>query len=114
MFVFNSKCIHLLSCFDHRNHVCLVSELRTISKENDFAPFPRHHIQSFAKQFLGSVACKFLIGSQWVTPLPINGFAVLHELRLIHTDLKPENILLVKNDYRIVEIPLHGKVRSFH
>ncbi|EMD34114.1 hypothetical protein CERSUDRAFT_55661 [Gelatoporia subvermispora B] len=89
------KCIHLLSCFDHRNHVCLVSELLGMCvydflKENDFAPFPRHHIQSFAKQLLGSVA-------------------FLHELRLIHTDLKPENILLVKNDYRIVEIPLHGK-----
>lgn len=26
-------------------------------KENEFAPFPRHHIQSFAKQLLGSVAC---------------------------------------------------------
>lgn len=28
-------------------------------KENEFAPFPRHHIQSFARQLLGSVACKF-------------------------------------------------------
>ncbi|OCH95442.1 CMGC CLK protein kinase [Obba rivulosa] len=89
------KCIHLLSCFDHRNHVCLVSELLGMCvydflKENDFAPFPRHHIQSFAKQLLGSVA-------------------FLHELRLIHTDLKPENILLVKNDYRITEVPVHGK-----
>ena len=27
-------------------------------KENDFAPFPRHHIQPFARQLLGSVACK--------------------------------------------------------
>jgi hypothetical protein len=26
-------------------------------KENDFAPFPRDHIQSFAQQLLGSVAC---------------------------------------------------------
>ena len=26
-------------------------------KENDFAPFPRDHIQSFARQLLGSVAC---------------------------------------------------------
>ena len=26
-------------------------------KENEFAPFPRHQIQSFARQLLGSVAC---------------------------------------------------------
>lgn len=30
-------------------------------------------------------------------------FAVMHELRLIHTDLKPENILLVSSDY--VKVP---------
>jgi hypothetical protein len=29
-------------------------------KENDFAPFPRDHIQSFARQLLGSVACMYL------------------------------------------------------
>ncbi|KAI6039818.1 kinase-like domain-containing protein [Pisolithus marmoratus] len=74
------KCIHLLHWFDHRNHICLVSELLGMCvydflKENEFAPFPRHHIQSFARQLLGSVA-------------------FLHELHLIHTDLKPENILL--------------------
>lgn len=57
-----SKCIHLLAWFDHRNHICLVSELLGMCvydflKENDFAPFPRQHIQSFARQLLGSVAC---------------------------------------------------------
>lgn len=26
-------------------------------KENDFSPFPRQHIQAFARQLLGSVAC---------------------------------------------------------
>lgn len=30
-------------------------------------------------------------------------FAVMHELRLIHTDLKPENILLVSAEY--VKVP---------
>lgn len=30
-------------------------------------------------------------------------FAVMHDLRLIHTDLKPENILLVSPEY--VKIP---------
>ncbi|KAI0925908.1 hypothetical protein AcW1_008217 [Taiwanofungus camphoratus] len=90
-----NKCIHLLQWFDHRNHICLVSELLGMCvydflKENDFAPFPRHHIQSFARQLLGSVA-------------------FLHELHLIHTDLKPENILLVNNDYRIAQVPVPGK-----
>ena len=59
---FYSKCIHLLNWFDYRNHICLVSELLGMCvydflKENDFAPFPRDHIQSFARQLLGSVAC---------------------------------------------------------
>jgi len=90
-----NNCIHLLSWFDHRNHICLVSELLGMCvydflKENDFAPFPRHHIQKFARQLLGSVA-------------------FLHELRLVHTDLKPENILLVHNDYRVVHVPVPGK-----
>ncbi|TEB34629.1 CMGC/CLK protein kinase [Coprinellus micaceus] len=90
-----NKCIHLLHWFDHRNHICLVSELLGMCvydflKENDFAPFPRHHIQDFARQLFGSVA-------------------FLHDLRLIHTDLKPENILLVHNDYRVVNVPIPGK-----
>ncbi|KAF9000601.1 kinase-like domain-containing protein [Cyathus striatus] len=90
-----NKCIHLLHWFDHRNHICLVSELLGMCvydflKENDFAPFPRHHIQDFARQLLGSVA-------------------FLHDLRLIHTDLKPENILLVHNDYRTVHVAVPGK-----
>ncbi|KAF6757242.1 CMGC/CLK protein kinase [Ephemerocybe angulata] len=90
-----NKCIHLLHWFDHRNHICLVSELLGMCvydflKENDFAPFPRHHIQDFARQLFGSVA-------------------FLHDNRLIHTDLKPENILLVHNDYRVVNVPIPGK-----
>ncbi|KAN0120967.1 Protein kinase-like domain containing protein [Russula decolorans] len=89
------KCIHLLNWFDYRNHICLVSELLGICvydflKENDFTPFPRDHIQSFAQQLLGSVA-------------------FLHDLHIIHTDLKPENILLVRNDFRTVTIPTSGK-----
>ncbi|KAH9966248.1 CMGC/CLK protein kinase [Lactifluus volemus] len=89
------KCIHLLNWFDYRNHICLVSELLGMCvydflKENDFAPFPRDHIQSFAQQLLGSVA-------------------FLHDLHIIHTDLKPENVLLVRNDSRTVTIPTPGK-----
>jgi len=64
----SSNCIHLLSWFDHRNHICLVSELLGMCvydflKENDFAPFPRHHIQKFARQLLGSVACELVTAS---------------------------------------------------
>lgn len=82
------KCIHLIEWFDYRNHICIVSELLgkciyDFLKENNFAPFPRLHIQDFARQVLASVA-------------------FLHDLTLVHTDLKPENILLVNNDYRIV------------
>ncbi|KAJ7039602.1 kinase-like domain-containing protein [Mycena alexandri] len=89
------KCIHLLNWFDHRNHICLVSELLGMClydflKDNDFAPFPRQHIQSFARQLLGSVA-------------------FLHDLHLIHTDLKPENILLVNNEFKTVHVPVPGK-----
>jgi dual-specificity kinase len=52
--------------FDHKNHICIVSELYGMCvydflKENEFAPFPRHHIQQFARQLLGSVACKYLV-----------------------------------------------------
>lgn len=33
-------------------------------KENDFAPFPRHHIQSFARQLLKSVACTSIVSNR--------------------------------------------------
>ncbi|KAF9046842.1 kinase-like protein [Hymenopellis radicata] len=89
------KCVHLVHWFDHKNHICLVTELLGMCvydflKDNDFAPFPRHQIQSFARQLLGSVA-------------------FLHDLKLVHTDLKPENILLVHNDYKTASVPVPGK-----
>lgn len=116
MIHFSSKCIHLLHWFDHRNHICLVSELLGMCvydflKENEFAPFPRNHIQSFARQLLGSVACVLFVT---LLHLRITHFMcavlVLHDLHLIHTDLKPENILLVHNDYRLAVVPVPGKV----
>jgi dual-specificity kinase len=111
-----SKCIHLLNWFDYRNHICLVSELLGMCvydflKENDFAPFPRDHIQSFAQQLLGSVACTCFT-SWWRDRLLMSCHLVLHDLHIIHTDLKPENILLVRNDSRTVTIPTPGKVPS--
>ncbi|KAG9005808.1 dual specificity protein kinase kns1 [Tulasnella sp. JGI-2019a] len=86
-----NKCIHLEEWFDYRNHICIVTELLGLCiydflRENEFQPFPRRHIQDFAKQLL-------------------QGVAFLHELNLIHTDLKPENILLVDNTTRIVSVP---------
>jgi hypothetical protein len=64
IFIIYSKCIHLLEWFDFRNHICMVFELLGQSvfdflKENEFHPFPAHHIQHFARQLLTSVACKF-------------------------------------------------------
>ncbi|MBW0494834.1 hypothetical protein O181_034549 [Austropuccinia psidii MF-1] len=83
-----NKCIHLLDVFDYCNHICIVTELLSLSvfdflKENQYSPFPASHIQSFARQLLSSVA-------------------FLHELRLIHTDLKPENILLLDSSAAII------------
>lgn len=54
-----------MHCFDYQNHVCLVSELLSSSvfdflKENSYIPFPFSQIQSFARQLLGSVACKII------------------------------------------------------
>jgi dual-specificity kinase len=80
-------------------------------KENDFAPFPRHHIQAFARQLLKSVACKSFLSLSFIILITMT--LVLHDLHLIHTDLKPENILLVKNDYSTVSIPVPGKVSVF-
>ncbi|KAJ1307557.1 hypothetical protein OPQ81_001654 [Rhizoctonia solani] len=79
------NCIHYLETFDHRNHICIVTQLLgqclyDFLKENQFTPFPRRHIQDFARSLLDSVA-------------------FLHDLQLIHTDLKPENILLVDSAY---------------
>ncbi|KAG9093604.1 dual specificity protein kinase kns1 [Ceratobasidium sp. UAMH 11750] len=79
------NCIHYLETFDHRNHICIVTQLLgqclyDFLKENQFTPFPRRHIQDFARSLLDSVA-------------------FLHDLQLIHTDLKPENILLVDSSY---------------
>ncbi|KAK9898829.1 kinase-like protein [Cystobasidium minutum MCA 4210] len=86
----DNKCIHLLDCFDHKNHICIVTKLLSCSvfdflKDNNYLSFPMAHIQSFAKQLLLSVA-------------------FLHDLRLVHTDLKPENILLVNNDFGSIPI----------
>jgi len=59
-----NKCIHLRDCFDFLNHICIVTDLYGQSvfdflKANSFVPFPSSQIQSFARQLLTSVACKY-------------------------------------------------------
>lgn len=76
-------------------------------KENDFKPFPRAHIQLFAKQLLSSVACEFITTSFCIRLVTDPGL-VLHDLHLVHTDLKPENILLVDSDARIITETIPG------
>ena len=105
-----SKCIHLLDWFDHKNQICLVSELLSMClydflKENDFQVFPRRHIREFTCQLLGSVACKLLyLTSPCVTACWCLAFNhSFTQVTLVHADLKPENILLVDNSSRSVE-----------
>ncbi|KAG1823058.1 kinase-like domain-containing protein [Suillus variegatus] len=50
-------------------------------KENEFVPFPRNHIQSFARQLLGSVA-------------------FLHDLHLIHTDSTTQPVVSTRHYLR--------------
>lgn len=78
-------------------------------KENEFAPFPRNHIQSFARQLLGSVACESFPFVSFNDHTHVT-YSVLHDLHLIHTDLKPENILLVCNNFRLANVTVPGKV----
>lgn len=97
------RCIHLRDCFDFRGHTCLVMNLLDSSifdylKGNGFVPFPNSHIQSFAKQLLTSVACKFSVVILGFSILIIS--PVVHDLGLVHTDLKPENILLCDASYQ--------------
>lgn len=67
------RCIHLRDCFDFRGHICIVTDLLDLSlfdflKGNGFVPFPNSHIQSFARQLLTSVACKFSLEGRITEP----------------------------------------------
>ncbi|KAI9362966.1 kinase-like protein [Zopfochytrium polystomum] len=84
------RCIHLVSHFDFRNHVCMVFELLAQSifdylKDNHFQPFPTWQIQEFAHQIVEAVQ-------------------FLHGLGLIHTDLKPENLMLQNTNSVVVDV----------
>lgn len=93
-----NRCIHLLECFDYKNHICIVTDLFGMSifdflESNHYIPFPRSHIKSFAKQLFSSVA-------------------FLHGLNLVHTDLKPENILLKSNKSYSEPLANHTKHKT--
>lgn len=83
------KCIHVRESFMYRGHMCIVTDLLSMSvydflRSNHFLAFPASHVQSFARQMLLSVC-------------------FLHDLGLVHTDLKPENILLKDASYKLGE-----------
>ncbi|KAM4749550.1 dual specificity protein kinase CLK3 [Rhinophrynus dorsalis] len=78
-------CVLMRDWFEFHGHVCIAFELLGKStfdfqKENNFLPYPLHHIRHMAFQLCH--ALKFL-----------------HENQLTHTDLKPENILFVNSDF---------------
>lgn len=59
-----NRCIRLRDCFNYRGHICIVMELAGQSvdaflRHNNFIPFPISHIRSFARQMLGSTACRY-------------------------------------------------------
>lgn len=87
----HNRCIHVRENFLYRGHVCIVTDLLSMSlydflKSNKYLAFPASHVQSFARQLIKSVS-------------------FLHDLGLIHTDLKPENILLRSSESNSLDIP---------
>jgi dual-specificity kinase len=75
-----------------------------VCEDNDFAPFPHHRIQKFARQLLGSVARKLDIPESSIIASCVMSSSIQPEA--INTDLKPENILLVHNYFRAVHVPV--------
>ncbi|KAK6920614.1 Protein kinase domain [Dillenia turbinata] len=99
-------CVQIRNWFDYRNHICIVFEklgpsLYDFLRKNNYRPFPIDLVREIGRQLLDCVAC--IINSSVLTRVLFYLFAVMHDLRLIHTDLKPENILLVSPEY--VKIP---------
>ncbi|XP_005994151.1 dual specificity protein kinase CLK3 isoform X2 [Latimeria chalumnae] len=78
-------CVQMSDWFDYHGHMCITFELLGKStfdflKDNNYLPFPIHHIRHIAYQ----LCC---------------GLKFLHDNKLTHTDLKPENILFVNSDF---------------
>jgi dual-specificity kinase len=61
-----NRLVHIRDKFELSERIFIVMDLLDKSlydflKENDFAPFPDSHIQSFAHQILEGLACKYNI-----------------------------------------------------
>ncbi|KAH1248852.1 Serine/threonine-protein kinase AFC2 [Glycine max] len=98
-----NRCVQIRNWFDYRNHICIVFEklgpsLYDFLRKNNYRSFPIDLVHLIYCQTL-------LFLSLWVSFLIVSfyEFAVMHDLRMIHTDLKPENILLVSPEY--VKVP---------
>ncbi|KLP06683.1 Uncharacterized protein Y057_9014 [Fusarium fujikuroi] len=79
-------CIRVQECFEYRGHICMVMDLLGQStceflEQNNYLPYPKGHIQSFARQLFNSVAC------------------------IVHADIKPENLVLCDHTY--CTLPYH-------
>ncbi|CZR49627.1 uncharacterized protein FPRO_14894 [Fusarium proliferatum ET1] len=84
-------CIRVQECFEYRGHICMVMDLLGQStceflEQNNYLPYPKGHIQSFARQLFNSVA-------------------FLHDLGIVHADIKPENLVLCDHTY--CTLPYH-------
>ncbi|KAJ7307356.1 hypothetical protein JRQ81_009368 [Phrynocephalus forsythii] len=80
-------CVKMYDWFDYHGHMCISFELLGLStfdflKDNNYLPYPLHHIRHMAYQVCQAVR-------------------FLHDNKLTHTDLKPENILFVSSDYEM-------------
>nr|POE68551.1 serine/threonine-protein kinase afc2 [Quercus suber] len=102
----------VLECWDReRKEMVAIKIVRGIKKYREAAMIEIEMLQQlggsnilYVYRHFVELACVLFIF--WLCSLMIFlsiAFAVMHELRLIHTDLKPENILLVSSDY--VKVP---------
>ncbi|KAK2976575.1 hypothetical protein RJ640_024196, partial [Escallonia rubra] len=105
-----TRCVQIRNWFDYRNHICIVFEklgpsLYDFLRKNSYRSFPIDLVREFGRQLLESVACLSMITTTLILLVFVLliFFAVMHDLRLIHTDLKPENILLVCSEY--IKVP---------
>ncbi|SCO54404.1 uncharacterized protein FFNC_15495 [Fusarium fujikuroi] len=59
-------CIRVQECFEYRGHICMVMDLLGQStceflEQNNYLPYPKGHIQSFARQLFNSVASSVVV-----------------------------------------------------
>ncbi|KAL2321744.1 hypothetical protein Fmac_026123 [Flemingia macrophylla] len=85
----------VLECWDReRKEMVAIKIVRGIKKYREAAMIEIEVLQQLGKHDKGGNRFLIVLSSE---------FAVMHDLRMIHTDLKPENILLVSPEY--VKVP---------